>query len=204
MDVFPSTPRAHRNPVVVARKKALLTAPHLAKLTEFARRVATERKADVPLFDPASGGVNAKVLLLLESPGPASASTTGSGFNSLDNDDPTAANVFTAMAEAGLSRRVCLNWNVVPWYLSNRAPTPAELRAAVPYLVELLRMLTSLKAVVVLGRPAGTGWTLSGRGHKLKVSNAPHPSPLSINRDRAGRWPQLVDAFRQAAEAVKD
>lgn len=200
MNVFPSTPRAHRNPVVVARKMALLKAPHLAKLTEFAQRVATERKVDVPLFDPASGGVNSKVLLLLESPGPASA---GSGLNSLDNDDPTAANVFAAMAEAGLSRQVCLSWNVVPWYLSNREPTPAELRAAVPYLVELLRMLTALKAVVVLGRPAGTGWTLSGRGHKLKVFNAPHPSPLSINRDRAARWPQLVEAFRQAAKAVE-
>jgi uracil-DNA glycosylase len=55
----------------------------------------------------------------------------------------------------------------------------------------------------VLGRPAGTGWTLSGRGHKLKVFNAPHPSPLSINRDRATRWPQLVDAFRQAAKVVE-
>ncbi|MFE9747459.1 uracil-DNA glycosylase [Saccharothrix saharensis] len=178
---------------------ALLKAPHLAKLTEFAQRIATERKADVPLFDPASGGVNSKVLLLLESPGPAS---SGSGFNSPDNDDPTAANVFAAMAEAGLSRRVSLSWNVVPWHLNNREPSPAELRAAVPYLVELLRMLTALKAVVVLGRPAGTGWTLSGRGHKLKVFNAPHPSPLHINRDRAGRWPQLVDACRQAAAAA--
>ncbi|WP_447006877.1 uracil-DNA glycosylase [Saccharothrix isguenensis] len=199
MDVFPSTPRAHRNPVVIARKKALLTAPHMAKLTEFARRIATERKADVPLFDPASGGVDSKVLLLLESPGPASVK---SGLNSLDNDDPTAANGFSAMAEAGLSRRACLSWNVVPWHLANREPTPAELRSAVPYLVELLRMLTGLKAVVVLGRPAGTGWTLSGRGHKLKVFNAPHPAPLSINRDRAARWPQLVDAFRQAAKAI--
>ncbi|MGW4113192.1 uracil-DNA glycosylase [Actinosynnema sp. NPDC004786] len=199
MNVFPSTPRAHRNPVVVARKMALLKAPHLAKLTEFAQRIATERKVDVPLFDPASGGVDSKVLLLLESPGPASA---GSGLNSLDNDDPTAANLFTAMAEAGLSRKVCLNWNVVPWHLANREPSPAELRAAVPYLVELLRMLTALKVVVVLGRPAGTGWNLSGRGHKLKVINAPHPSPLSINRDRASRWPQLVTAFRQAAEAA--
>ncbi|MCE6996637.1 uracil-DNA glycosylase [Saccharothrix sp. S26] len=179
---------------------ALLKAPHMAKLTEFAQRIATERKADVPLFDPASGGVKSKVLLLLESPGPAS---SGSGFNSPDNDDPTAANVFAAMAEAGLSRRVSLSWNVVPWHLNNREPSPADLRAAVPYLVELLRMLTELKAVVVLGRPAGTGWTLSGRGHKLKVFNAPHPSPLHINRDRANRWPQLVEACREAAKAVE-
>ncbi|MDU0290907.1 uracil-DNA glycosylase [Saccharothrix longispora] len=198
MDVFPSAPRAHRNPVLVARKMALVKAPHMAKLTEFAQRIATERKVDVPLFDPASGGTGSKVLLLLESPDPGA---VRSGINSLDNDDPTAANGFTAVAESGLSRKVCLAWNVVPWHLNGRSPTPAELRGAVPYLVDLLRLLPDLKAVVVLGRPAGTGWTLSGRGHKLKVFNAPHPSPLTINRDRAGKWPQLVDAFRQAAAA---
>ncbi|GAA3458494.1 uracil-DNA glycosylase [Saccharothrix longispora] len=198
MDVFPSAPRAHRNPVLVARKMALVKAAHMAKLTEFAQRIATERKVDVPLFDPASGGTGSKVLLLLESPDPGA---VRSGINSLDNDDPTAANGFTAVAESGLSRKVCLAWNVVPWHLAGRSPTPAELRGAVPYLVDLLRLLPDLKAVVVLGRPAGTGWTLSGRGHKLKVFNAPHPSPLTINRDRAGKWPQLVDAFRQAAAA---
>ncbi|RKT68959.1 uracil-DNA glycosylase [Saccharothrix variisporea] len=202
-NVFPAAPKGHRDPRIVLRKKALLTAPHMKPLTEFAQKIAQERKAEVPLFDPASGGINAKVLLLLESPGPKSVAKGGSGFISLDNDDQTAVNGFTAMAEAGLSRQVCLNWNVVPWYLSGHAPTPADLRAAIPYLVELLRMLKSLKAVVVLGTPAGTGWNLSGKGYGLKVFNAPHPSPQSINRDRATRWPQLVEAFRQAAAAIE-
>ncbi|WP_433271754.1 uracil-DNA glycosylase [Actinosynnema sp. CS-041913] len=202
-NVFPASPKGHRDPRIVARKMTLLQAPHMKPLTEFARRIADERKADVPLFDPASGGVNAKVLLLQESPGPASPPTrAGSGLVSLDNDDQTAVNGFTALAEAGLSRQACLNWNVVPWHLKGHTPTPAELRAAVPYLVELLRILKDLKVVVVLGTPAGTGWNLSGRGYGLKVFNAPHPSPQSINRDRAARWPQLVDAFRQAAAAI--
>ncbi|MBB5959481.1 uracil-DNA glycosylase [Saccharothrix tamanrassetensis] len=202
-NVFPASPKGHRDPRIVARKMTLLQAPHMKPLTEFARRIADERKVDVPLFDPASGGVNAKVLLLLESPGPASAaSRAGSGLISLDNDDQTAVNGFTALKEAGLSRQVCLNWNIVPWYLKGHAPTPAELRAAVPYLVELLGILKSLKVVVVLGTPAGTGWSLSGRGYGLKVFNGPHPSPQSINRDRATRWPQLVEAFRQAAAAI--
>ncbi|MEU6151204.1 uracil-DNA glycosylase [Actinosynnema sp. NPDC047251] len=203
-NVFPASPKGHRDPRIVARKMTLLQAPHMKPLTEFARRIGTDRKVDVPLFDPASGGVKAKVLLLLESPGPASTATrAGSGLISLDNDDQTAVNGFTALKESGLSREVCLNWNVVPWYLTGHAPTPADLRAAVPYLVELLGLLKELKVVVVLGTPAGTGWSLSGRGYGLKVFNAPHPSPQSINRDRATRWPQLVGAFRQAAEALK-
>lgn len=59
----------------------------------------------MPLFDPASGGVDSRVLLLLESPGPASAaSNSGSGLIYVDNDDQTAANGFKGMVEAGLSR----------------------------------------------------------------------------------------------------
>ncbi|MBW4717055.1 uracil-DNA glycosylase [Saccharothrix obliqua] len=201
-NVFPASPKGHRDPRLVARKKALLQTPDMKPLTEFAQKVAGERKADVPLFDPASGGVKSKVLLLLESPGPETG-RAASGLHSLDNEDPTAVNTFTALKESGLARSACLSWNIVPWYLKGHAPTPADLRAAVPYLVELLRILKELKAVVVLGTPAGTGWNLSGRGYGLKVFNAPHPAPHSINRDRATRWPQLVEAFRQAAEAIK-
>lgn len=199
-NVIPASPKGHRDPRLVARKMALLQSANMKPLTEFARKIATERKVDVPLFDPAGGGVKAKVLLLTESPGPVPAG--GAGLMSLDNDDQTAVNGFTAIKEAGLSRQACLSWNIVPWYLKGHTPTPAELRAAVPYLVELLGMLKDLKVVVVLGTPAGTGWNLSGRGYGLKVFNAPHPSPQSINRDRATRWPQLVEAFRQAAAAI--
>jgi uracil-DNA glycosylase len=198
-DVFPSAPKGHRDPRVVARKKTLLLAPHMKPLTEFARKIAEEHRVDVPLFDPAGGGVNAKVLLLLESPGTAA---MRSGLVSLDNDDPTDVNTFTALAEGGLSRRVCVSWNVVPWHVAGPSPSPVDLRGAAPHLVTLLRLLKDLKAVVVLGRPAGSAWNLSGRGYGLKVFNAPHPSPLSINRDRATRWPQLVEAFKKAAEAI--
>lgn len=54
-------------------KLELLDAPHMVRLTRLAREIGQERGADVPLFDPASGGVHSRVLLLLESPGPASA-----------------------------------------------------------------------------------------------------------------------------------
>jgi hypothetical protein len=203
IETFPTAPRAHRNSRVLAAKSQLLTAPHMAELTAFARRIAAERDADVPLFDPASGGVESTVLLLLESPGPASAGTnSGSGLISLDNNDQTAANGFTAMAEAELARKHCINWNVVPWYLSNRTPTREEIHSALPYLTQLLALLPDLRAVVLLGAKAQEGWRLAAHDRPLAVFPAPHPSPLAINRNRQVQWPRLVEAFRQAARVV--
>jgi hypothetical protein len=150
-------------------KLRLLDAPHMQRLTVLAKRIASERGADVPLFDPASGGVGSRVLLLLESPGPASAgSNSGSGLISVDNNDQTAANSFRGMAEAGLPRRATINWNIVPWYLSSvRRPSAAEIGEALPYLIAVLNELTELRIVVLLGAAAQRGWELgagSGSG----------------------------------------
>ncbi|MDQ3579948.1 MAG: uracil-DNA glycosylase [Actinomycetota bacterium] len=181
----------------------------MANLTALVRKIATARNADVPWFDPASGGSHSRVLCLVESPGPKSARTSsGSGIISVDNDDQTAANSFRAMEEAGLQRNSAMNWNVVPWYLDTvRRPTSAEIRSAVPWLVELLALLNDLRVVVLLGAAARESWTLIQQQRQVNLSTikllmAPHPSPQSINRDRTQRWPQLVGALREAASVA--
>lgn len=202
MPTFPRTPKAHRDPAVIRAKLAQLEADHMAKLSALARKIAATRNADVPWFDPASGGIRSRVLCLVESPGPKSATSGGSGIISIDNDDQTAANYFRAMQEAGLARNVAMNWNVVPWYLNAvRRPTQAEIRAALPWLTELLTLLADLRAVVLLGTAARKSWTLVEAQRQvnltgIRVLSAPHPSPQAINPNRAERWPQLVGAVR--------
>jgi len=81
---------------------------------------------DVPDFDPLDGGINAEVLFLFEKPGPM---TSGSGFISRDNDDPTAETTMDFMAKAGLARERTVTWNVIPWWWNGTTKvTPAELR----------------------------------------------------------------------------
>ena len=46
-------------------------APHVRPLRAFARMIAAERGAAVPDPDPLDGGVEARLLLLLETPGPS-------------------------------------------------------------------------------------------------------------------------------------
>jgi uracil-DNA glycosylase len=64
----------------------------------------------VPNVDPNDGGMNARVLVLLETPGPKA---VASGFVSRDNPDPTARNLGLVLDEAGLLRSDVVIWNVV-------------------------------------------------------------------------------------------
>jgi len=197
---WPTEPRTHRDTSTVAAKLDRLEEPHIAPLTALARRIAAERGADVPLFDPSSGGTNARVLLLLESPGPRSATgQRGSGLISMDNDDGTAANGFLGLVESGLPRPLTLNWNIVPWYLrAVRTPTPAEIGEAAPYLGRLLDLLPDLRVVLLLGKAAQAGWAASGPGG-VRTLHAPHPSPQNFNTRPDSRI-AFITTLRQAAE----
>ena len=93
-----------------------LFAPHITGLTRFVEELRQMKGTDfhIPYFDPHDGGVQAKVLFLLEAPGPKA---KGSGFVSRDNPDETAKNVRTMSREAGLNRTDFVIWNVCPWYV---------------------------------------------------------------------------------------
>src|SRR5690242_12415653 len=90
-------PRSMRDAGVRQRRRAMLTLPHVAPLTAYAAELRLRSSVEVPEFDPLDGGVDARVLFLLEKPGPMTADgsrfsgRSGSGFISRNNDDPTAA-----------------------------------------------------------------------------------------------------------------
>lgn len=157
-------------------------APHVRPLRAFARRIAAERGAEVPDPDPLDAGVEARLLLLLETPGPSIGRT---GFVSRDNPTGTAANLFRFLAEAGIARRDTLIWNAVPWVIHapgalNRAPRRSE-AAAAPYFAPLLALLPRLAVVVPAGRFAqAAAAPLSALRPDLPVIPIPHPSPTYV------------------------
>lgn len=172
--------------LVKTARLARLQEPHIAPLTAFAEQI---RRTDdpqepywAPYFDPASGGVRAQVLLLLESPGPKVSQT---GFVSADNPDGTAENMSCLLKLAGLSRDRILMWNIFPWQLSAKqvvVPDESHLREAAPATLELLSLLPELKVIVLIGSRAAQGWKsvepLLAR--PLAVLNCPHPSPVNF------------------------
>lgn len=178
---MPDRPKTLRDPACLAARRDLLTGPHLAPLRALARRIAAERGASVPEPDPLDGGVGARLLLLLETPGPR-----GTGFVSRDNPTGTAANLFRFLDEAGLARADTLIWNAVPWVIHapgarNRAPRRAEIAAAAPYLEPLLACLPRLAVIVLAGRVAGLSRrALETLRPACPIIAVPHPSPAYV------------------------
>lgn len=197
--MFLDAPRGFRDPTLVAQRLEMLETVEAVKpLREWADELAARRNVVVPYFDPAEAGVEARVLMLFEAPGPmanASNARPGSGFISVDNNDKTAENCWHGRNEAGLDKGA-LGWNIVPWYLGPASihPSASVLAQGAMELRRLLPLLPSLKAVVLAGRYAQNGWKKHVApliGSSLAVIDTWHPSPLSLNQ------PSRRDDFRR-------
>lgn len=179
----PQAPKSLADPAALAARRALIDAPHIAPIRALADRIAAERGAPVPVPDPLDGGVAARMLLLLETPGPAVLRT---GFVTRDSANGTAANLFRFLQEAGIARGDTLIWNAVPWLIHaagalNRAPRRAEVAAAAPYLAPLLDLLPGLAVAVLAGRTAGgAAPAIAALRPGLPLIAVPHPSPTYV------------------------
>jgi uracil-DNA glycosylase len=171
------------DPLEIGRRRAALLQPSMRPLAVFAERLRRETGRPVPDADPCDGGVEARLLLLLERPPPA---IQRAGFVSRDNATPTARNISRFTEAAGLDRRATLIWNVVPWMEQDpqryRQPLrPDEIRAGLAWLPLLLELLPRLEVVVLAGRVARTA---SGLLHDIRpglaVLTMPHPSPTIV------------------------
>lgn len=189
-------------------KRARLGQGHVAPLNALVRAwrgAGAGRK--VPWFDPDDGGTGARVLVLMEAPGPGTVRAGGSGFCSEDNPDGTARTFAALRAEAGLDRRDYVRWNVVPWAVHDAtgtwcAPTAADLEHARPALAQLLAALPRLRLVVVMGQRALVGYTrhatLSAPVRALPLLATPHPSQRNTHA-RAEALVRIGNALACAA-----
>lgn len=183
-------------------------APHARPLNTLIREWrARLPAAQIPWFDPDDGGIDARVLILMESPAPKTVGPTGSGFCSEDNDDPSNRLIRKIRTEAGLPRQLCLKWNAVPWAVLDsgghpRAPSASEIDAATPYLIEVLDAAPNIEVVITLGKSALSGFTasttLSTPRRLCRIAAAPHPSQRNaLARDAAMK--RIANAFQNAA-----
>ncbi|MFH5230375.1 uracil-DNA glycosylase family protein [Antrihabitans spumae] len=140
---------------------------------------------NLPLNDPLFGGINAELLFVMKAPeADADPRLTNTRFLSLDNDDDGAANIFDACRRNDIARSRCVAWNICPFPIDGKNPSPSELRRAAPYTPRVLSLLPNLKVVVLHGGPAQDGWDhrLLGRRNGVKVITGASPSPPGINR----------------------
>lgn len=163
------------------------------------------RHGAVPDVDPCDGGTDARLLLLLETPGPG---TEPLRFVSRDNPTGTAANIRRFTAAAGLDRSETVIWNAVPWVIHapgarNRPPRRGEVAAGLAELPGFLALLPRLVAVVLAGRVAAQARPgIAAARPDLALFEMPHPSPTIVCTSPA--IPARIAAtLRDAARACR-
>ncbi len=173
------------------RRRALLAQAHMAPLAAWAAALRAALPG-TPDMDPLDGGTEARVLLLMEKPGPQAART---GFVSRDNPSPTSAALRAFLLDAGLPREDTAIWNTVPAWNGTIRLTAPELRDGPRHLPGLLRLLTRLDTVILVGRRAGSAEPLLPPG--LRVLRSAHPSP-QVRAAFPDRWAAIPQVWAQA------
>jgi uracil-DNA glycosylase len=205
--MFLEFPRGFRDQARVSERLGMLGAPGISPLQEWATELHLQRRQPVPHFDPAGGGTSARVLIVTESPGPAAPSgdRSGSGFASIDNDDPAAAQLWQLHSEVGPNQSDCVHWNIVPWYLPAGAAKPdaADLRDGSTAMLQLLPLLRQVEVVILSGLLAQKGWHRYVRPSRrdLPVIDTWHPSPLSMKQP--GKREELRAALAAAERRIE-
>jgi uracil-DNA glycosylase len=110
------------------------------------------------------------------------------------------------LAQAGISRRDTLLWNVVPWYVGQVhriAPaSDADVREGCRWLARLLVLLTRLNVVVLVGKAAQAARPALAES-KLEIVETCHPSNRVFNR-----WPErraiTLHQFERVAKILRE
>ncbi|CAM3303041.1 uracil-DNA glycosylase [Paracoccus nototheniae] len=195
-------PRSLKSMTAIATRRAMLNLPHIAPLRDYAAELRAQDHGTVPEFDPMDGGTTARLLFLMEKPGPmtddlSQTGKTGSGFISRDNDDPTAEAIFNFMQQAGIAREETVLWNIIPWWNGSRKITPTEMKAGLQQLDALMDLLPEVTTVIAVGRRAARAKAVVEK-RRLAFYCSAHPS--QINRAvRPKVWEAIPGIWKKAA-----
>ena len=197
--------RSMKSPEARAARLKMLELPHIAPLVRYAADLEVRLGVEVPHFDPADGGIEARILFLKEKPGPKTSTKrpgfTGSGFISRDNDDFTAETTYRLMNEIGLDRRLTIMWNAIPGWNGQIKFTPEERQAGLAEVPNLIRLLPKLEVVVLVGKNAWKAEPLLSR-NDLTIFRSYHPSRRVCN-SYPEHWRSIPFVWANAAAELR-
>lgn len=186
----PAVNGRNADPAVVADKMRRVREPHVRPLNDLADAEGLPH-GHVPYVDADQGGVNARMLVLLDNPSTKAEAGTGSGLLSLDNNDRTARNCREAYARHGVSWQDVVHWNVAPAPVVNKNghSSAGERNRGVRWTREVVALLDNLEIVLLLGNSAGT----AGAAPASSVRTSMSPTECRIARCRGST--ETVDAL---------
>lgn len=132
--------------------------PHVRPINDFVDSLRDrDRRGWVPCVAPVHGGVEARGLSVLRDPGRMTQEFSGSSFLCIENADPTSARQCELFDAVNVTPSDIMPWNAYPWYI-NRKPTAAELDAGASVLRDFVKLLPSLRTVLLQGNEAKAAW----------------------------------------------
>ncbi|MGZ9828267.1 hypothetical protein ACXYTP_15265 [Tsukamurella ocularis] len=198
--------------------------PHVRPVNELVDSLRRERPgAFVPYVAPTYGGTNARVLALLQDPGPKTkdGKRNGSRMLCIENADPTAERYKALLAASGIDVCDVQAWNAFPWEPTAEvrrghrrlAPTDDDLADATDALARLVERLPRLRVVLLHGVHAKAAWPRLrlaypdlARGvravdswHPL-AANPAYKSPAQVEKYAR----ELDESFAKAASHLRD
>jgi hypothetical protein len=189
------TPKQLKEPLAVAALQARLGDAHVAPITGLVDRLRAVHGDGVPYLDPRTGGIRARMLLVLKDPG---SGAKGSGFLSLENDDQTAFNTLTILRDLKVDYGAIAFWNVIPWPGFGSSLSLSELKRGAAVLNDdLLPSLKSLRSLVFVGREVHKAQRFTKRPAGVEVFYTLHTGAQSLNRD-PGRRSEVSEGLREA------
>ncbi|MGX7728484.1 GreA/GreB family elongation factor [Rhodococcus sp. 2H158] len=175
------------------------TAPNVRRINEYVDLLRSQRPgAFIPYIAPTYGGVHARLLTLMQDPGPKtdSANHNGSGMICLENADLTAARQKYFLTQAGIDVSQIVSWNAYPWPKPHPQTENTD-RAAAVALRGFLELTPQLEAVILNGVVAKRVWAVMKRLD-------PHIAMAIREFPTFHTSPRAVDPAKRSAEYIED
>lgn len=199
-DGLTNAPRANRSSHELERRKAALEQPYMRPLASYVAGLRlTNPEIEFPDFDPLGGGIDAKILMLFEKPGPrTSRKGGGSGFISSNNDDATAEATWHFLRKAGIEAEDLISWNIIPGWDGTIKHSGYDVREGMSHLPKLFLLLPKLEVVILVGRKAAQAEPMVRKfGYRVILSDHPSPKVRAIYPDR---WNEIPHVWAKALD----
>ncbi|MGW6425918.1 uracil-DNA glycosylase [Nocardia sp. NPDC055053] len=199
--------RRMRDPEYRRHQHSLIYIDRLAPINQLVDALRSEQGEWMPYVAPTYGGIEARILAVFRDPGPRTQQDKGSGFLSLENDDPSAERHLGFVTDAGISPTELTVWNTYPWYI-NRNPASGEIDRGLGPLRRLIDLLPELQVVIAHGGAAQTAWQRFERKYpriagRLEVIKTYHTSQQALwtpdVEERERRQADIANAYAKAA-----
>ena len=133
---------------------------------------------------------------------------------SSENDNPNAEALATLLAGNHIESKEVLLWNAYPWYRAEDEtgkPNAAALNAGLEPMSRLLRLVPTLRVVILMGKGPEEFWAKLVKKHPEAVTRitaiaTTAPAPLSLSGTKAqldARMERRGAAMREARKLVR-